>query len=236
MIRENVPLRHELKYLISVSDYYTLKSILEHSLERDENNAGGGYWVRSLYFDDFNDSALYEKNMGVYQRAKYRIRIYDENESFIRLERKRKYGQKISKEQFVMNKRQYDQLMAGEDAFLMASQNEVAQDFYLKRRMYGLQPKVIVDYQREAYVMHVEDVRITFDKKLSAGTTSFDLFQQPLLHSIMPEERMILEIKYNKFLPAIVRQSLAAINSEAHALSKYLMCREALITRDWRIL
>lgn len=236
MLKKDVPLRHELKYLISIRDYHHLRNLLGSGLKRDAHASEEGYWIRSLYFDDYSDSALYEKNMGVFERAKYRIRIYDESDQLIRLERKRKYNQQVSKEQFVMDRAAFDSLMAGDDHFLLTSGNEVAQDFYIKKRTHGLMPRAIVDYQREAYIMEVEEVRITFDKKLAAGTSSFGIFDSPLLTTIFPDESMILEVKYNRFLPQIVRQYLACIDARALALSKYVMCREAIMNREWSAL
>ena len=50
--------RHEFKYLISKADAELLKRRLPHFMERDPH-AGetGRYTIRSLYFDDFSNTA-----------------------------------------------------------------------------------------------------------------------------------------------------------------------------------
>lgn len=81
--------RHEYKYQISYADYYTLRSRLR-TVMRQDAHAGteGTYRIRSLYFDNLFDKALREKLDGVDNREKFRIRYYNNDVSFIRLEKK----------------------------------------------------------------------------------------------------------------------------------------------------
>lgn len=81
--------RHEMKVFINYSDYISIKSRLKNFAKLDKNASENGvYHIRSLYFDNFNDKSLMEKINGFNNREKFRIRFYNHNHSFIKLEKK----------------------------------------------------------------------------------------------------------------------------------------------------
>ena len=89
-----------------------------------------------------------------------------------------------------------------------------------------LRPRVIVDYEREAYLHPVEDVRITFDMRLRSGLSSVDLFNRQL-PTVCPHDRNveILEVKFNNNLPGYIAGLLHGVEAERSAVSKYVLCR-----------
>lgn len=232
-MNEKIKFRNELKYLISYRDYLKLKAVIKTTMQLDSNSNLDGYLIRSLYFDDLEDSALYEKNYGVYNRKKFRVRIYNLEKDLIRLERKRKQNQFINKEDFTLDYDTFSSIIGGDVAFLMEAENSVAREFYLDYKLKMLRPKVIVDYVREAYVMKAGNVRITFDKELAASSNLSDFFNRTITRSILPKETMILEVKFDEFLPNIVRGYLSLIDKKPMSLSKYVMCRESIINNEW---
>ncbi len=219
-------LRHELKYYINENNYECLKNKLRPIIKLDENgDKNGNYHIRSLYFDDIYDSSLYEKNYGVFTRKKYRIRIYNFSDKTIKLECKFKFGDYISKDSVAISFGEYENIMSGNYAFL-SEENGLKQEFFRKITDGILRPKVIVDYMREAYIYCIGDVRITFDKNLSVGYNSNDIFNKDLASlSIFQEPTIILEVKFNDFLPQFIRGLLSISSHERCAVSKYLMCR-----------
>jgi hypothetical protein len=221
-------LRHELKYYINHFQYLEFQRRLQVIMQRDAfTTAGGGYHVRSLYFDDIDNTALFEKDAGVFRRDKYRIRIYNKSDSPIKLERKSKYGQYIGKEAASLNRFQYDQIMANDITFLLKSGNRLMIDFYFLYVNRLMRPKVIVDYDREAYVCKNGEVRITFDKMVRAGMNSNDIFTSNLVTvNVFQEPVMILEVKYNEFLPENIRMLFQTTGPRSIAFSKYVICRE----------
>ncbi|MDP4179761.1 MAG: polyphosphate polymerase domain-containing protein [Bacillota bacterium] len=228
---EEKNLRHELKFYINYHEYYTLKQRLKYFMELDSFVPEyEGYHVRSLYFDDVYDSSLYEKNSGVNRRQKYRIRIYNKSDSKIRLERKSKYGQYISKETAILTRQEYNDLVIeNKSDFLIESQDMLKRNFYFEIRHNLMKPKVIVDYEREAFLLGAGNVRITFDKKLEAGIDSIDILEcEPATVRILPESVLILEIKYDDFLPGLIKNLIQFTSHDISAISKYVMCREAL--------
>lgn len=219
--------RHEVKYFISLPAYYQLRSVLSPVLRRDRHaNARGEYFIRSLYFDDAYDNAYYQKISGVEIRNKYRIRIYNCSDELIFLERKHKHGDLISKDSVRITRRLCDQLIEGRCDGLHASNNQLLQDMFREMRTRALRPRVLVDYTREAYTHPAEDIRITFDKDLHSGLFSRDLFNAkvngvpPLVYG-----KMILEVKYNRYLPEYIRSLLSTVPSQLSAISKYTLCR-----------
>lgn len=221
--------RHELKFYINQGQYEVLSRTLRNVLNRDEHSdENGEYHIRSLYFDTVFDDALADKIAGVQNRDKYRIRIYNCSDSFIRMECKSKYDNYIAKRQVTINKNLCEQLMAGDPTGLENTSSGLLREVFKEMRLNLLRPVVIVDYVREAYMHPVEDVRITFDKQLRTGLFSHDLFN-PQLPTVppLPEELTILEVKFNRFLPAYIKEiiSLAAGWSQRSAISKYTLCR-----------
>lgn len=225
--RNGLPARHELKYFINPAELDALRCRLRGALWMDRHCVNGEpYLIRSLYFDDIEDSALHDKQAGVMHRDKYRIRVYHFSDSAIFLERKRKLGDLIQKSSVQITRRLCDQLVAGDPTGLYRSQNPLIRDVFAQMRTRMLRPKVIVDYAREAYIHPAEDVRITFDLSLRTGLSSVDLFN-PRLPTVCPHDRNveILEVKFNNYLPAYVNALLCGVEAERSAVSKYILCR-----------
>ncbi|MBR6219992.1 MAG: polyphosphate polymerase domain-containing protein [Clostridia bacterium] len=225
--RNALPARHELKYFINPAELKALRARLRGALAMDRHCEGGRpYAIRSLYFDDIGDSALFEKQAGVMHRDKYRIRIYNLSDKAIFLERKRKAGDLIQKSSVQITRRLCDQLIDGNPAGLYKANSPLLQDMYVQMRTRLLRPRVIVDYAREAYVHPAEEVRITFDLALRSGLFSRDLFN-PNLPTVCPHDRNveILEVKFNDYLPDYIAALLGGVDAERSAVSKYILCR-----------
>lgn len=225
--RVALPARHELKYFINPAELEVLRSRLRPVMKLDSHCKGGRpYIIRSLYFDDIDDSAYYDKMSGVMDRDKYRIRIYRYSDKEIFLERKRKMGDLIQKSSVQITRRLCEQLISGDPRGLQTSSNPLLQDMYVQMRLRLMRPAVIVDYAREAYLHPAENVRITFDLNLKSGLHSQDLFNAEL-PTVSPHDRdvEILEVKFDRYLPEHIAGLLRGVNAERSAVSKYVLCR-----------
>lgn len=225
--RNSLPLRHELKYFIHPAEIVALRERLRPVMKLDSHCRGGrAYTIRSLYFDDVDDSAYCDKVAGVMHRDKYRIRIYRYSDQEIFIERKRKVGDGIQKSSTQITRRLCDQLISGDPRGLYRAQNPLLQDLYVQMRTRLLRPRVIVDYDREAWLHPVENVRITFDLRLRSGLSSIDLFN-PGLPTVRPldDEAEVLEVKFDNYLPDYIGALLRDIRAERSAISKYVLCR-----------
>lgn len=221
--------RHENKYFINQAGYQMLRTRLQAMLETDSHivHSDGRYMIRSLYFDDYNQSGLLDKVEGLENREKFRIRFYDMDDSFIRLEAKQKFGKMTRKLSAPLTRTQTEQILAGDlwPLYDAGKDQPLLRSFYLKSRTKVLRPSVIVDYYREAYVFL--DVRITFDMDLQSGNYVTDLFRTDIRTiPVFPSDRMILEVKFDDALPNPVRQLLKPLRATRSAISKYELCRQ----------
>ena len=221
--------RHELKYYINMAAYYELRHRLSTILSPDENadEETGDYHIRSLYFDDWEESSLMTKIAGSDDREKFRVRIYNMEDTVIRLERKIKKDQYILKHSCAITRKEFDMLINGDGSFLLQKNKLPAGAVYFAMRNKGLRPVTVVDYVREAYIHPIEDVRITFDKDLRAGVNDFNIFDKHLFTIPMLDKGiMVLEIKFNQFLPGYIRRAFDGITAIQSAVSKYVICRK----------
>lgn len=217
--------RHELKYLINYKDYAVIKTRLDGLLKKDKNtNQEGFYHIRSLYFDDIFNKAYHEKYMGVMSRSKFRIRIYNGSDEFINLERKIKSNRYIYKQTAPLTKEQVHSILDNDYAFLLQSENELHRVFYFECTSNLMRPRVVVDYEREPYVLDTGRLRITFDKNVRAGLEGFDLFNpdMPMIEALDPG-LLVLEVKYTELIPRLIREILPAKAADNCAVSKYIL-------------
>lgn len=219
--------RHELKYYINRGDYLLLSNRLSRCMDRDRfADERGEYFIRSLYFDDMDDTAFRQKLDGVDVRDKYRIRIYNGKDDNIKLERKHKEGQYILKESLSLSRPECDALIAGQPGFLLERREPFAKQMFAAFRCKPLRPRVLVDYAREAYVHPLEEVRITFDKNVRTGFRSTELFGSPPTYPVVEDYDMVLEVKFNRTLPLYLRSLIQIESHTRSAISKYCLCRK----------
>lgn len=224
-----VKYRHELKFVLSPSYAEILKHRLAMIMDVDENssNEDNTYFIRSLYFDDCQDTAYYEKIDGTEKRKKYRIRIYNLDDSFIRLERKDKDRDLTHKEQTKITREIYQNIVDGNLDDIDVTNDKLLEEFVYAIKTKGLKPAVIVDYQRLAYTYPAEDTRVTFDEHIKSGRFNYDLFSDEYItYDIFPENESVLEVKFNRVIPSHIAQVIMTIPTVRQAISKFALCRE----------
>lgn len=202
---------------------------------KPDSHAGsdGRYHIRTLYFDDFRNTALFEKQAGIARRKKYRIRIYNLSDDVINLERKSKIDYYVSKEKVNLTREEADRIIAGDVGFLAESENRLMMVFYLEYRRNLLRPNVLVEYYREAYIHPVGNVRITFDIDLHTGLNSVDLFNKDAFTMGIADYPIILEIKYDNVLPQVVRGLLPDTIRPWQAIGKFVISKKFNKYNDW---
>jgi len=217
--------RHELKHYVNAADCAQLRTRLRAIAKPDEHAVeNSGYDVRSLYFDNYSDKVVVEKLSGQSRREKFRLRYYNRDASFIRLERKSKANKLCYKETAVVTQEQCMSILAGEYECLKAPESPLLMDLYAKIRFQNLRPKSIVDYHREAFVFRAGNVRITFDSSIRTSN-SVTRFLDPHLVTVPAAGAIIMEIKYDAFLPDIIRDALQIGWRNQAEFSKYVVSR-----------
>lgn len=215
--------RHEVKFAINAPDAAQLLSRLGRVMKPDENAASGCYRVRSLYFDNLYDKALYEKLDGVQPREKFRIRLYNGDTSLIRLEKKSKRNGLCLKRSANMEASQCMRLLSG-DASVLLEGSALCIELYARMRGELLRPRCIVDYQRTAFVYAPGNVRVTIDRDIRVSDVPTD-FIQPAFTSRPASNRIVLEVKYDDFLPEVIRGLITLSSRQSGAFSKYATAR-----------
>ncbi len=216
-------LRHEEKHQVNLREALVLSRRLEKLFPRDPH-AGpeGSYQVVSLYYDDPYDTALRQKLDGVNRREKFRLRYYGEEPAFFKLEKKYKVKGLCGKGSCRLSREEGERLLRRDFAFLLEKEEPLAREFYAKLRR-GLAPKTVVRYTREAFLYAPGNVRVTLDGDIRAGAPERFLIPQKLLPAL--GGLAVVEVKYDAFLPEIVKLAVQVPNRQGTACSKYALCR-----------
>lgn len=221
--------RHELKFLLSVVEYEHLKRLLSALLVKDVNmKQGKDYYIRSLYFDTPENKDYYNKLIGVPQRKKIRLRIYDTSADKVKLEMKNKDNDYSIKETMSISRKDAKMLLSGDYHVLAEYDNEVSGKAYFNLRTYAYTPKVLVDYEREAYLLPVDNIRLTFDKRVRAFKGNELFGEHNAFVGVLAPEYVILEVKYDQYLPTYVERMLSSVNMQRMSISKYCMARQTV--------
>lgn len=224
---QDLKLRHELKHNINFSDYIALSQRLRVIAKQDPHvRENGRYKIRSLYFDNIEDKVLQEKLNGVNNREKFRIRYYNNDLDYIKLEKKSKISGLCSKMSTFLTKEQCESIINGDTQWMRYSNEPLLVELYAKMNFQQLRPKTLVDYIREPYVFEPGNVRITIDSEIKTGLNSKDLFNQDVATMRTNSSNIIiLEVKFDEFLPEIIRDIIQVNNRQSSAFSKYAVCR-----------
>lgn len=216
--------RHEIKHEISQADYLVLRQRLSAVARPDIHGENGCYRIRSLYFDDFRDMALMEKINGINIREKFRIRYYEDDIAYIRLEKKSKINGLCSKTAAVLSVWETQKILDGDYEWMLESDIPLVRELYLKLVTKGLRPKTIVDYKRDAFIFPAGNVRVTLDRDIRTGVNCRD-FLYPSSLTLPIGSPIILEVKWDEFLPGIIRDAVQLEGRKNGAYSKYAACR-----------
>lgn len=217
--------RNELKFIINQHQKNVIANKLSKLCMRDAFcDENGEYLISSLYFDDYHQSAFFDKLSGVKDRKKFRVRVYNYQPDVIKLERKIKRENVTQKSHLLISKKEYDSLISGDLDFLKNRYELVAKDFYLHYHIKNLRPRVVVEYRREAFIFRYGDVRITFDCLLKAGIFQKDLFANGYMIPAIPQDQIILEVKFTGYFPSVIRNIIQINNLQWQSSSKYAKC------------
>lgn len=217
--------RHEWKHEVNRLDLLILRQRLRAVMQPDEHARGGAYFVRSLYFDNDRNKALREKLDGVNDREKFRIRYYDHDPSVIHLEKKRKRNGLCSKESADLTAAEVQAILAGDLLWMKNARRPLVRELYEKMHTQGLHPKTIVDYTREPFIYGPGNVRVTLDYDIRTGLGSTDFLNPDCITVPAGDAPVILEVKWDNFLPSVIRDIVQLEGRHTGAFSKYAACR-----------
>lgn len=220
--------RHEYKYEIDDLQMLVLRSRLTELMRADAHAGSlGGYEVRSLYFDDIDNSCYYDNENGNDPREKFRIRIYNGSDARISLELKKKSMGKTLKQSCRITRPQVEALIAGKTLPWDDSADPLMKKFCIWLETRCGRPRVIVNYDRIPFVHPDDNVRITLDRNITASARVEDFFS-PVFRGrpVMPLNRHILEVKYDTFIPDPIFRAVQTNRLTRVTCSKYYLCRK----------
>ena len=217
--------RHEWKHEISHRDLCILRQRLHCVMRSDPHATDGVYHVRSLYFDTPADTALLEKINGINRREKFRIRYYNRDTSLIRLEKKSRWNGLSCKQSADLTAGEAERILHHDLDWMADSGRPLLQELYSKMQTTGLAPKTIVDYLREPYVFDPGHVRVTLDHEIRTALGCTGFLDPDCVTIPVPDDPILLEVKWDQFLPDLIRDIVRLENRHAAAFSKYAACR-----------
>ena len=217
--------RHEWKHEIDRSDCIAIRQRLGAVARPDAHAKDGRYLIRSLYFDTPEDRCLREKVDGVNCREKFRLRCYNRDTSLIHLEKKSKRNGLGTKEQAEVSAAEVRALLAGDLDWMTHSGRTLVWELYQKMHTQLLRPRTIVDYTREPFVYPPGNVRVTLDYNLRTALSCAGFLDPHCLTIPAGDAPAILEVKWDAYLPEIIRAAVQLPGRRAGAFSKYAACR-----------
>ena len=223
--------RHEYKYRISSLSAQLLSKRLGLVLRKDKNaGADGGYFIRSLYFDDIDHTAFHEKLWGTSERAKYRIRYYNYDDSYMIFEKKSKNNLYSHKQSVELSYSMTEAILKSDHITLSRADEPLLKEYGMLCATRLMKPHVLVDYDRIAFTYPVSNVRITLDLNVRTAPFKTDIFDDKLgTIPVFPEGEQLMEVKFNEFLPEFIRDLLYDIPKTLVANSKYTLCLSTIL-------
>ena len=221
--------RHELKHEITLSDMIAIRQRLRAVATPDSHAIDGKYLIRSLYFDTPEDKALVEKQSGVSRRSKFRIRYYNGDKSFIHLEKKCKAAALGCKVFALLSEEEAEKIVKKDISWMKDSSSDIVRELYVKMISERLCPRTIVDYTREPFTYGPGNVRVTLDYNIRTGLDCVDFLNTECITVPAASNTCILEVKWDNFLPDIIRDIVQLPAARTGSFSKYEACRQPII-------
>lgn len=220
-------LRSEKKFLINLAEFMKNSHIFKLLLHGDPHNGPDGYIVRSLYFDTEYDGDFFDKEYGVLVRKKLRLRIYDPAGEFAMLEMKQKQGAQQKKRSLKLSREDAERLINCDYTPLLNYTEPFAAECYALMNTRCYRPKVVIQYRRMAFVARENNTRVTFDHRIEATESCFDIFDPKLqMNPVMDRSKVVLEVKYNNFLLTYIKELLSNMEKSELSVSKYCLARQ----------
>ena len=218
--------RSELKHEITKMDCYLLRNRLKHYMEVDPHaNNDGKYVIRSVYFDNFDNKVLTQKKEGHYERDKFRVRLYDYNTDYLTLEKKSKRNNLTYKQKCRISMEEYECIRHGDILWMENDSRALIQELFIQMNLLQLKPVTVVDYEREVFIYRHGNVRVTFDSSIKTSFRNNDVLNPDIAMIETNPNIVILEVKFDEYLPDVIKKLLQLGDRRKGTYSKYQISR-----------
>ncbi|MFP4443317.1 MAG: polyphosphate polymerase domain-containing protein [Spirochaetia bacterium] len=231
--------RFERKYRLTLTQYLRVRNSIQAFMKPDPFavRRNGSYLVRSLYFDTAGYDSFYERIEGYFDRIKLRLRVYTDIETDkpkVLVEMKTKKGNVMEKYSSFTSYSDYLNFM--KHGSWTASSDPVLAEFERLYRVRDLQPTLLVQYHREAYLSRDgRPIRVTLDHNVHSSRARV-LFPRNLLLKPHRPKYIVLEIKTTEkhetdWLRRIVRYHSLKRMSNSKYVQGIEIVRPYMVTR-----
>lgn len=226
-MEKDIKYRHEIKYICNEQQIAILTNRLNALLVLDPHAKDGMYNIRSMYFDNFDNRCYQENLSGVNDREKYRIRIYNQDDSRITLECKKKQNGMTNKTSCPLSISEFEMLFNCFKIENLQQKPDLLRKFSILQQTQLFKPSIIVDYDRIPYVYPDGNVRITIDQNICSSSDFSDFFKKNIHNRpIQNTGYHLLEVKYDEFLPKFIKDALQLRELQQTTFSKYFLCKK----------
>ncbi|ALC92307.1 hypothetical protein AM500_22930 [Bacillus sp. FJAT-18017] len=227
--------RREQKYLISRLQYEILVDQMSPYMRYDKFGSQGRYTVTSLYFENPNYDIYFETKNKLKFRQKLRLRIYDDTDikGHAFLEVKQKHKNVVNKRRTLMPLMEaYRYLNKPIDWPVLdfeASNHQILKEIHHFRRLYYLNPAMVVSYDRQAFHCITDpDLRVTFDLNLRCRDSDLHIENGPYGENFIDRDLVVLEVKVTHSVPLWLTRILQDLQCEQRSASKFCTSLELL--------
>lgn len=223
--------RSEWKYCEDETTLCALRERLAALLPYDSYaDESGQYVIHSLYFDDYKDTCARVNVSGEGKRFKYRIRYYGDNVQELWLEKKEKMSGYCHKRKCALTYEEYENIMSGQVMEVFwNTDNKLLKEFCVDIVTKHFMPKVIIDYEREAFVETITNIRITIDRNITASDEVDNFLTGDYLQiPILDQRKHVLEVKFDNVFPSYIKAALQGSVFVQRSFSKYYLGRVAV--------
>ena len=220
--------RYELKYMLTPIQK---EIILEAMLPYMALDRYGRTTIRNVYFDTDNYRLIRRSIEKPAYKEKLRIRSYSQatSDSTVFVELKKKYEKVVYKRRVPMSERDAMEWVCREGASPMNTQITREIDYFIDFYS-GLNPKVFLSYDREAYYDKCgSDFRVTFDESILCRQSDVSLCAGIYGIPILPESSTLMELKCSGGIPLWMTRVLSQEGIYKTSFSKYGTAYRALI-------
>lgn len=214
-------MRKELKYEVSYEESRNIINVLDMLFPRDKHsNEDGEYTIKSIYFDNHLHEIENDKENDINSVKKYRIRMYNNDDSTLYLERKSNENGYIYKVKQKITRQDVENILNGNYKELLENGETLKTELYIKMLLKQFRPTIIIEYKRTAYRDELSKASITIDRCIRSIQDCKKFFDEDI--QTEPGKKYILEVKYENYIPEYIRNIVTNLENKKIAKAKFI--------------
>ena len=228
MAYQSVFKRYELKYLLTQAQKKQILAAMKPYMKLDDY---GRTTIRNLYYDTPNYRLVRQSLERPVYKEKLRIRSYCQADPFspVYVELKKKYDGVVYKRRIALPEQEAMEWISGN--FPCLREEQIVREIdYFKDFYQGLEPKVFLSYEREAYyALDGSDFRVTFDESILCRQRNLSLCDGVWGTPLLSKDQTLMEIKCAGGIPLWMVGALSENKIYKASYSKYGTAYQSMI-------